>query len=159
MHSAPIWNLIKLKGTAKLTAHGERVWLKHSKYILFEILAHRTWKGSTSSCRLSQRNAKSGLIGREELVRAFHVLNTRISKKNYLESLRHTCLPCAGTINVFCKFVRLTMAALCQTNCIFSRFIWQDQICILEKYICRRRMLHYWIDLSIDYTYQGCSQG
>ena len=53
-HSALIVNLIKLKGTAKLTAQGERVCLKHSKYILFEILAHRTWKGHTSSCQPSK---------------------------------------------------------------------------------------------------------
>ena len=33
-------NLIKLKGTAKLTAQGEWVSLKDSKYILFEILAN-----------------------------------------------------------------------------------------------------------------------
>ena len=55
-HSALIRNLIKLKGTAKLTAQGERVCLKDSKYILFEILANRTWKGCTSSCRPSQPN-------------------------------------------------------------------------------------------------------
>ena len=42
LHSALIRNLIKLKGTVKLTAQGERVCLKDSKYILFEILAHRT---------------------------------------------------------------------------------------------------------------------
>ena len=53
-HCALIRNLIKLKGTAKLTAKGEQVCLKDSKYILFEILAHRTWKGSTSSCRPSE---------------------------------------------------------------------------------------------------------
>ena len=49
-HSTLIRNLIKLKGTAKLTAQGERVCLKDSKYILFEILANKTWKGRTSSC-------------------------------------------------------------------------------------------------------------
>ena len=49
-----IRNLIKLKGTAKLTAQGERVCLKDSKYILFEILENRTWKGCTSSCQLSK---------------------------------------------------------------------------------------------------------
>ena len=43
IHSALIRNLIKLKCTAKLTAQGERVCLKVSKYILFEILAHRIW--------------------------------------------------------------------------------------------------------------------
>ena len=41
-HNALIRNLIKLKGTAKLTAQGEWVCLKDSKCILFEILAHRT---------------------------------------------------------------------------------------------------------------------
>ena len=52
--SALIRNLIKLKGTAKLMAQGGRVCLKDSKYILFEILANRTWKGCTSSCRPSK---------------------------------------------------------------------------------------------------------
>ena len=42
LHSALIRNLIKLKGTVKLTAQGERACLKYSKYILFEILADRT---------------------------------------------------------------------------------------------------------------------
>ena len=42
-HSALIRNLIKLKGTAKLSAQDERVCLKDSKYILFEILENRTW--------------------------------------------------------------------------------------------------------------------
>ena len=60
-HSALIRNLIKLKGTAKLTLQGERVCLKDSKYILFEILAHRKWKGSTSACWLSQPNCQIGL--------------------------------------------------------------------------------------------------
>ena len=41
-HSALIMNLIKLKGTAKLTAQGEQVCIKDSKHILFEILASRT---------------------------------------------------------------------------------------------------------------------
>ena len=50
VHSALISNLIKLKGTAKLHVQGEWVCLKDSKYILFEILTHRTWKGRTSSC-------------------------------------------------------------------------------------------------------------
>ena len=41
LHSA-LRNLMNLKGTVKLTAQGERVCLKDSEYILFEILAHRT---------------------------------------------------------------------------------------------------------------------
>ena len=61
LHSALIRNLIKLKGKVKLTAQGEQVCLKDSKYILFEILAHRTWKGSTSTCRPSQPNCQIGL--------------------------------------------------------------------------------------------------
>ena len=60
-HSSLIMNLIKLKGTAKITAQGEQVCLKESKYILFEILAHRTWKGSTSTCQLSKPNCQIGL--------------------------------------------------------------------------------------------------
>ena len=51
-------NLIKLKGTVKLTAQGERVCLKDSKYILFEILENQTWKGRTSSCQPSQPNCQ-----------------------------------------------------------------------------------------------------
>ena len=43
IHSAPIRNLIKLKGTAKLTVQDEQVCLKDSKYILFEILENQTW--------------------------------------------------------------------------------------------------------------------
>ena len=53
-HSTLIWNLIMLKGTVKLTAQGERVCLKDSKYILFEILKNQTWKGRISSCRPSK---------------------------------------------------------------------------------------------------------
>ena len=53
-HSALIKTLIKLKGTAKLTTQGEQVCLKDVKYILFEILVHRTWKGHASSCRPSK---------------------------------------------------------------------------------------------------------
>ena len=52
---------MKLKGTAKLTAQYEPVCLKDNKYILFEILAHRTWKGRTSSCWPSQPNCQIGL--------------------------------------------------------------------------------------------------
>ena len=48
-HSASIRNLVKLKGTGKLTAQDEQVCLKDSKYILFEILENHTWKGRTSS--------------------------------------------------------------------------------------------------------------
>ena len=54
LHSALIRNLIKLKGTAKLTAQDERVYLKDSKYILFEILENRRWKGHTCSCQPSK---------------------------------------------------------------------------------------------------------
>ena len=54
MHSALIRNLIKLKGKGKLTVQGEWVCLKDSKYILFEILAYRRWKGHTSSCQPSK---------------------------------------------------------------------------------------------------------
>ena len=52
-----IRNLVKLKGTAKLTAQGERVCLKDVKYILFEILANRTWLGYTTSCRPSKHDS------------------------------------------------------------------------------------------------------
>ena len=60
-HSALIRNLIKLKGTAKLTAQGERVCLKDSKYLLSKILENRTCKSRTSSCRPSKPNCQIGL--------------------------------------------------------------------------------------------------
>ena len=41
LHSAPFRNLIKLKGTAKLTAQDEQVCLKDSKYTLFKILENQ----------------------------------------------------------------------------------------------------------------------
>ena len=50
LHVALIRNLIKLKGTAKLTVQGEQVCLKNSRHILFEILENRRWKGYKSSC-------------------------------------------------------------------------------------------------------------
>ena len=49
-HSALIRNLIKMKGTGKLTAQDEQVCLKDPKYNLFEILENQTRKGCTSSC-------------------------------------------------------------------------------------------------------------
>ena len=45
---------MKLKETLTGPAQGEWLCLKDSKYILFEILAFRTWKGRTSSCRPSK---------------------------------------------------------------------------------------------------------
>ena len=45
---------MKLKETLMGPAQIERVCLKDSKYILFEILAHRIWKGRTSSCQPSK---------------------------------------------------------------------------------------------------------
>ena len=59
-HRTLIKTLIKLKGTAKLIVQGERVCLKDSKCILFEILENQTWKGHTSSCRPSQPNRQIG---------------------------------------------------------------------------------------------------
>ena len=63
LHSALIRNLMKLKGTVKLTTQGERACLKDSKYILFEILANRTWKGRTCSCRQSKPDLAIWLVG------------------------------------------------------------------------------------------------
>ena len=60
-HSALIRNPIKLKGIAKLIVQSERVCLKGSIYILFEILAPRTWKGSTIACQPIQLNCQIGL--------------------------------------------------------------------------------------------------
>ena len=53
-HSRPMRNEMKLKEILMGSAQHEWLCLKDSKYILFEILAHRTWKGSTSSCRPSK---------------------------------------------------------------------------------------------------------
>ena len=53
-HSRPMRNQMKLKETLTGPAQGERSCLKDSKYFLFEILAHRTWKGRTSTCRPSK---------------------------------------------------------------------------------------------------------
>ena len=50
-HSRPMRNQMKLKETLMGPAQGEQVCHKDSKYILFEILANRTWKGCTSSCQ------------------------------------------------------------------------------------------------------------
>ena len=116
--SALIRNLIKLKGTAKLTAQGERLCLKHSKYILFEILAHRKWKGSTSACRPSQPNRQ--LLFWQELVRPFHVLFARISNKIYLESLRHTRSPCTVSFAVPFNFIRFLIRALSSRICYWK---------------------------------------
>ena len=57
-HSAAMVNLTKLQKTLMVPVQGERVYLKDSKCILFEILANRTWKGYTSSCQPSQPNCK-----------------------------------------------------------------------------------------------------
>ena len=67
-HSAPIRNLIKLKGTVKLTVQGQQVCLKDSKYILFEIPARRTWKGCMYKLLLAEQaqfagSADSSLYG------------------------------------------------------------------------------------------------
>ena len=111
IHSALIMNLIKLKGTAKLTAQGEWVCLKDSKYILFEILENQTWKGRTSSCRPSQPNRQIGLA---RLAGACTALpSPRNSNKIYLESLRYTRSPCTVTFVVPFNFIRFLISALC----------------------------------------------
>ena len=113
-HNGLIRNLIELNGAAKLTAQGERVCLKDSKYILFEILANRTWKGCDSSGQPSQLKCQLGLLGRQELVQPFHVLFARISNKVYLESLRHTCSHCTCTFNVSFSFIFFLIGLLCR---------------------------------------------
>ena len=40
----------KVERYSKINGKGERVCLKYSKYILFEILENQQWKGRTSSC-------------------------------------------------------------------------------------------------------------
>ena len=47
-------NQMKLEETLTGPVQGEWVRLKDSKYILFEILENRTWKGCTSSCLSSK---------------------------------------------------------------------------------------------------------
>ena len=70
-------------------------------------------RDALTSARQASPIWQFGWLGQLELAQPFHALFARISKKIYLESLRHTHSPCTGTINVFCKFVRFTMAALC----------------------------------------------
>ena len=77
IHSVLIRNLIKLIGTAKLTAQGEWACLKDFKFILFEILENRTWKGCTSSCRPNQPHRQIGLA---HLAGAFTALPCPIFK-------------------------------------------------------------------------------
>ena len=88
-HSALIMNVIKLKGTAKLIAQGERVCLKDSKYVSFEILKIGHGRAVKAPASRASQIAKSGLLGRHEHARPFHVL--------CLESLRHTRSPCVTT--------------------------------------------------------------
>ena len=47
-------NQMKLKETLTGPAQGEGACLNDSRYVLFEILAKRTWKGKTSSCQPSK---------------------------------------------------------------------------------------------------------
>ena len=54
---------MKLKETLTGLAQGEWLCLKDSNYILFEIPAHRTWKGRTSSSQPSKPDL-AGLVGR-----------------------------------------------------------------------------------------------
>ena len=61
---------MKLKETLIGPAQGEWVCFKESKYIFFEILAHRTWKGWASSCRPSQLNNQTGLARQAEAITA-----------------------------------------------------------------------------------------
>ena len=70
-HSALIRNLIKLKGTAKLTVQDEQVWLKDSKYILFEILEIRHGRAIQAPASQISLIAESGLLGQQELGGAF----------------------------------------------------------------------------------------
>jgi len=51
-------NQMKVKEILMGHGQGEQVCLN----ILFEILAHRTWKGWVSSCRPSQLNYQIGLV-------------------------------------------------------------------------------------------------
>ena len=111
-HSVLIRNLIKLKGTAKLTAQDEQVCLKDSKYILFEILENRTLNMEQAPAGRASQIAKSGLLGWQELVLPFHVLFARISNKTYLESLRHTRSPCSVSFAVPFNFIRFLISAL-----------------------------------------------
>ena len=62
-------NLIKVKGTAKLTAQGERVCLKDSKYILFEILGHG--------------RAVQAHVGRASPIWQFGLLGQQFTKKSF----------------------------------------------------------------------------
>ena len=128
--SALIRNLIKLKGTTKLTVQDERVCLKDSKYSLFEILANRTWKGCTSSCRPSQPNCQIVLARLVGAYTALYLLFSRISNKMYLESLRHTRSSCAVSFAVpfnFTRFLISTLWSIWLLEAILSWRLWYLQ--------------------------------
>ena len=111
-HSELTRNLIKLKGTAKLTAQGEQVCLKDSKYTLFEILANRTWKGRISSCRPSQPNCQIWLVWLAGASIALPCLIWQVPSMSFANSLDSAwphCefLPCLSMAmaSIFCLFV------------------------------------------------------
>ena len=83
-----------MKGTAKLTALVERVCLKDSKYILFEILENQTFQAPADQASTIWH---FGWLGQQALVLPFYVPCARISNKIYLESLRHTSSPYADS--------------------------------------------------------------
>ena len=105
-----------MKGTAKLIAQDERVCLKDSKCILFEILANEHEKAIQAPAGQASQISKLGLLGRQEFVRPFNVLFARISNKIYLETLRHTRSPCAVSFAVPFNFIRVLISALWETS-------------------------------------------
>ena len=73
-----------LKGTATLTAQGERVCLKEPR--IQNIFCLKSYKvgherAIQAPAGRASQIAKSCLLGRQELVRPFHVLLARISNK------------------------------------------------------------------------------
>ena len=56
------------------------------------------------------------------LARPSHALQSRISCKIYLESLKHTRSPCAGPIDHSCNFIYKILSVLCfSINMMFCR--------------------------------------
>ena len=58
---------MKPKETLMRPAQSEQVCLKDSKYIFFEILANRTWKGRKSPASRASQIWRFGLLSQQEL--------------------------------------------------------------------------------------------
>ena len=76
-------------------------------------------------------------LGMQELVQPFHVLFVKISNKIYLESLRHTCSPCAFSFIVPFNFTRFLISALWYA---FLLCLPYQHISLLGFHLCKREI-------------------